>query len=191
MSYYRPAPTRFVWGVVIALALAVALFFAARASVDAIRQDERATVLREGDALLRDALVRGATLARERDSLAAVVAQVDTVLVTRIRRIRDTAWLPADTSPTVVLRACRAQLDSLATDCDAFRHAATTALAKADTSRRSDSTVIAGLSWQLAAIRRADSIKAVALSRFSRWRSLERGVCVGSIAANVFQWSGR
>lgn len=189
MSYYRPSPARLVWGVVIALALAVALFFAARTSVDAIRQDERATVLREGNALLREALARGATLARERDSLAAVVAQVDTVLVTRIRRIRDTAWLPADTSPVVVLRACRAQLDSLATDCDAFRHAATTALAKADTSRRSDSTVIAGLSWQLAAIRRADSIKAVALSRSSRWRSLERGVCVGSLAANVFTFT--
>lgn len=186
MSYYRPSPARLVWGIVIALALAVALFFGARASVDAIRQDERATVLREGETLLREALARGATLARERDSLAAVVAHVDTVLVTRIRRIRDTAWMPADTSPVVVLRACRAQLDSLATDCDAFRHAATTALAKADTSRRGDSTVIAGLSWQLAALRRADSIKAAGAARGTKWRAAGVGVCAGSLAAHVF-----
>lgn len=186
MSYYRPSPARFVWGVVIALALAVALWFAGRATVTAIREAERAAVLREGDALLTHALQHSRTLARERDSLAAVVARVDTVLVTRIRRIRDTAWLPADTSPRVRLAACRAQLDSLASDCDLFRRTATTALAKADTIQRRDAAALAGLSWQLAAVRRADSIKTVALSRQSRWRSIERGVCVGSVAAHVF-----
>jgi len=191
VSYYRPSPTRLVWGVVIALALALALWFAWRATANAIRQDERAKVLTEGTALLREALEHGRRLAHERDSLAKRVADTDTVLVERIRRIRDTAWLPADTSPTVVLRACRAQLDALATDCDAFRHAATTALAKADTSRRSDSTVIAGLSWQLAAIRRADSIKADQLAGRGRSRAFERGVCAASLATNYLQWRAR
>lgn len=186
MTYYRPSPTRFVWGVAIALALLVALGIAARATVAAIRQDERTKVLSEGSTLLEQALAHGRQLARERDSLRLVVARVDTVLLTRIRRVRDTAWLPADTTPAVRLAACRATLDTLATDCDLFRRTASTALAKADTMQRRDSAAIAGLSWQLAAVRRADSIKTVALSRQSRWRSIERGVCVGSVAAHVF-----
>jgi len=186
VSYYRPSPTRFVWGVVIACGLALALFFAARATSNAIREDERAAVLREGDALLQRALERGTELARERDSLARLVAQRDTVLVTRLRTIRDTAWLPADTSPVVRLAACRAQLDSLASDCDRFRRTALAALAKADTSTRRDAAALAGLSVQLAAVRRADSIKATQLAGRSRWRTIERGVCVGSVAAHVF-----
>lgn len=189
MSYYRPSPTRFVWGVVIALALAVALWFAGRATIAAVRQDERTTVLRDGDTLLNAALAHNRTLARERDSLAAVVAKVDTILVTRLRTIRDTAWLPADTSPTVRLAACRAQLDTLATGCDAFRRTALAAIAKADTTRRGDSAVMAGLSLQLAALRRADSAKAAQLAGRSRWRTIERGVCVGSLAANVFTFT--
>lgn len=186
MSYYRPSPVRVLWGVGIVLALALALWLMGRATVAAIRADERASVLRDGDALLAQALAYGAKLSRERDSLAALVAQRDTVLVTRIRHIRDTAWLPADTSPRVRLAACRAQLDTLATDCDLFRRTATTALAKADTIQRRDAAALAGLSWQLAAVRRADSIKATQLSARSRWRSVERGVCAGSLAAHVF-----
>ena len=189
MTYYRPSPTRFVWGVVIALAILAALFVAGRATVRAIAADERARVMRSGDALLQQALAHGRRLAHERDSLAAVVARVDTVLVTRLQRVRDTAWLPADTASVVRLAACTAELTGLATDCASFRHAATTALAKADTSRRGDSTVIAGLSTQLAAIRRADSLKAGELTRRSRWRAIERGVCVGSVAANVFTFT--
>ena len=189
MSYYRPSPVRVVWGVVIALALALALWFAWRATANAIRQDERAKVLTEGTGLLREALEHGRRLAHERDSLAQRVAKVDTVLVTRIRRVRDTAWLPADSSPAVVLRACRSELDALAADCNAFRQAATTALAKADTSRRSDSTVIAGLSLQLAAVRRADSLKATQLATRSRWGLVARGVCVGSLAAHALTLS--
>lgn len=189
MTYYRPAPARIAWGVGIALALALALGVAARATVTAIRQDERATVLAEGQALLRDALAHGAQLARERDSLRAVVAHVDTVLVTRVRHVRDTAWLPADTTPRVRLAACRAQLDTLASDCDTYRRVATAALAKADTITRRDAAAIAGLTVQLAAVRRADSLRTSREQRSARWRSLERGVCVGSLAFNAFTLS--
>ena len=177
-----------LWGVVISLALLCALGWGGWLTLSWARADERRIVTAEGDALLRAALDRGAALALERDSLRAVVAHVDTVLVTRIRRIRDTAWIPADTAPAVVLGACRAQLDTLAQDCDAYRRAATTALAQADTIRRGDSTVIAGLSTQLAAIRRADSIRATSASQGARWRAFAGGVCVASLAGNYWQW---
>jgi hypothetical protein len=186
VTYYRPSPWRAAWGAVIALALAVALGLAARATVDAIRENERAKVRTEGGALLRLALEHSQRLAYERDSLALLVAQRDTVLVTRIRTIRDTAWLPADTSPVVRLAACRAELDELATACEQFRRTAVTALAKADTMTRRDSAALAGLSLQLAAVRRADSLKAAQLAGRSRWRTIARGVCAGSLAANVF-----
>lgn len=187
--YYRRVWTDAAVGVAVAFVLAVALWIAGTRTVAAIRQDERAKLQQSGDALLTAALKHSATLRRERDSLAAEVAKVDTVLVTRIRRVRDTAWLPADSSPAVVLRACRSELDALAADCNAFRQAATTALAKADTSRRSDSTVIAGLSLQLAAVRRADSLKATQLATRSRWGLVARGVCVGSLAAHALTLS--
>lgn len=183
--WYRGTP-EWLWGAVIALALALALWGAGVWTMRAIQADERAAVLREGDALLRQATAHAAQLAHERDSLRQVVARVDTVIVERIRRIRDTAWLPADPSPVVVLAACRAELERLASDCDAFRATATTALAKADTIRRGDSTVIAGLSLQLAAIRRADSVRVVREGRASRWRWVERGALAGSLVANVF-----
>lgn len=189
--YYRARVTPVLWGVGVALAIALGLWFAHRQQMAWARADERARVLREGDALLQQALARGAALARERDSLRVLVAQVDTVLVTRLRTIRDTAWMPADTTPVVVLAACRAQLDTLAQDCDTFRRAATTALAQADTIQRRDSAAIAGLSLQLAGIRRADSVRATQQARRARVRLATDAVCVGAVAAHLFQWSTR
>ena len=191
MSYYRPSPTRFVWGVAIAAACIAGLWLAGLATIDAIREDERAEVLREGDTLNALWRQRATALQRERDSLGAVVGRVDTVLVERIRRIRDTAWLPADTSPVVRLAACRAQLDTLALDCLTFRQVATTALAQADTIIRRDSAAIAGLSLQLAALRRADSITTTAPSRRSRTLAFVSGACLTSLAGNVLQWRAR
>ena len=181
----RLAP--YAWWVVICLALALACWFAGRATVQAIRQDERLKVLAEGDrlaALTNDA--HRVTLARVRDSLRLALADVDTVLVRRLTVVHDTSWLPADTAAPVRLAACRVQLDSLAQSCASFRETATIALAKADTIQRRDSAAIAGLSLRLATIRRADSLKAVSIASRSRWRSLEQGVCAGSVAFNVF-----
>jgi hypothetical protein len=145
----------------------------------------------EGETLTRLALARGDALARQNDSLRAVVAHVDTVLVERIRRVRDTAWLPADTAPRVRLAACIAAVDSLATDCASFRRTAVAALAQADTTRRRDSAAVVGLSLQLAAIRRADSVRASKQSRRSRLRLVTDGVCAGAVAGHLFQWSTR
>ena len=181
--YYRGAWREMAAGVSIALAIVAALIWAGTASVQAIRANERQRVLREGDALLQHALADRRRVTRERDSLAAIARQIDTVLVTRIRRIRDTAWLPADTSPVVRLAACRATLDTLATDCDLFRRTASTAIAKADTIHRRDSAAIAGLSWQLAAVRRADSVRATQDARRATWRTLERAAWAVSLVA--------
>lgn len=190
--WYRGTPP-WLWGMVIALALALALWFAGWSTVGAIRAAERAKVMAEGETLTRLALARGDALARQNDSLRAVVAHVDTVLVERIRRVRDTAWLP-DTilltpanRSSAVMAACRAQLDTLATSCDTYRRTAVAALAQADTTRRRDSAAVVGLSLQLAAIRRADSVRATASDRRSRWRHAAGAVCVGSVAAHFFR----
>ena len=188
--WYRGTPP-WLWGMVIALALALALWFAGWSTVGAIRAAERAKVMAEGETLTRLALARGDALARQNDSLRAVVAHVDTVLVERIRRVRDTAWLPADTAPRVRLAACIAAVDSLATDCASFRRTAVAALAQADTTRRRDSAAVVGLSLQLAAIRRADSVRASKQSRRSRLRLVTDGVCAGAVAGHLFQWSTR
>lgn len=189
--YYRTDVTRLVWGAVIALALAVALWFAGRATARAIRADERAAVLREGDVLLQLALARGDTLRRVADSLRLELGRVDTVLVERIRRVRDTAWLPADTAPRVRLAACRATLDTLADACARFRAATALALAAADSVKRHDSSAFAGMAGQLAAVRRADSLKAEQLAGRGRRRSFAAGVCAASVAGNFLQWRAR
>lgn len=193
-GYHRPAYARLVWGAVVALALALALWFAARATADAIRQDERQRVLTEGHELLEQALAEGQRLAGERDSLRVLVGQRDTLLIERIVQAKQEAALPippaSDTSALVAaVRSCRATLDTLATECEAFRAMATAALAKADTSAQRDAAVMAGLTMQLAVIRRDDSTKAARAQRASKWRTVERGVCVGSLAANVFTFS--
>jgi hypothetical protein len=178
---------------VISLALIASLAWGGWLTLSWARADERRVVLAEGDALTRLALARGDALARQNDSLRAVVAHVDTVLVERIRRVRDTAWLP-DTilltpanRSSAVMAACRAQLDTLATSCDTYRRTAVAALAQADTTRRRDSAAVVGLSLQLAAIRRADSVRASASDRRSRWRQAAGAVCVGSVAAHFFR----
>jgi hypothetical protein len=176
-GYMRPAYVRLITLTAIALAMLAALVTAGVLTVKAIRDNERAAVLRESDALLQQSLAHSRALARERDSLLAVVATVDTVLITRIRRVRDTTWIPADTSPVVVLAACRAELDALATACESYRVAATAALAHADTLRRADSTTITALTRQLAA--RPDTVPPR-----SRWRSLA-GAVVGTAALTL------
>lgn len=190
MRGYQPPP-RFVWGAAIAAALALALWAASRATVGAIRASERAAVLAEGDTLLRLALAQGDTLRRLADSLRIEAAHRDTILVHTIERVKGEAAkpIPPGTDTTALIaavRSCRAALDTLVADCAQFREVATTALAKADTIQRRDSAAIAGLSLQLAVIRRADSLRATRETRAGKWRALERGVCAGSIAANVF-----
>lgn len=189
--WYTGTPD-WLWPVVITLALALGCWFAGRATVRSIRQDERDKVLAEGDRLV--AVAQGVERARWQhvvDSLRKEAARLDTVLDTVFLRAKaETAKPIPPTKDTTALvaavRSCRATLDTLAQSCASFRESATTALAKADTIQRRDSAAIAGLSLQLAVIRRADSTKAATLASRSRWRTLERGVCAGSVAFNAF-----
>jgi hypothetical protein len=190
-TYYRPRYAPMIWGVVIALALAAALVFAHRATVAVAVAAERAAVLADGASLLALSQAHSAAIRRERDSLRAVVARVDTVLVSRLRTVRDTAWLPADTSPVVRLASCRAQLDTLATDCERFRATATAALANADSLRRADSTAAHAQAVITAGITRSRDAALSQLAARGKRRSFERGVCVASGLLNVLQWRFR
>ncbi len=196
-TYYRPRYAPVVWGVVIALALAAALVFAHRATVAVAVAAERAAVLADGASLLALSQAHSAAIRRERDSLRAVVARVDTVLVTRLRTVRDTAWLPDTILPTsanrsaAVMTACRAQLDTLATDCERFRVTATKALANADSLHRADSAAAHAQSIITAGITRSRDAALSQLAARGKWRAFERGVCVASLATNYFQWRAR
>jgi hypothetical protein len=191
VSYYRRSYAPVVWGVVIALALAAALVFAHRATVAVAVAAERAAVLADGASLLALSQAHSAAIRRERDSLRAVVARVDTVLVTRLRTVRDTAWLPADPSPVVRLAACRATLDTLASDCERFRVTASKALANADSLHRADSATAHAQSIITAGITRSRDAALTQLASRGKWRAFERGVCVASLATNYFQWRAR
>jgi hypothetical protein len=196
-SYVRRDWTRLVWGVVIALALLAGLWYAGTLTLRAARDDERRIVLAEGDSLQQLATARGDTLRRALDSLRRAVRQVDTVLVSRLRTVRDTAWLP-DTillTPTnrsaAVMTACRAQLDTLASDCERFRATATTALATADSLHRADSSTVHAQSIITAGIARSRDAALKQLAARGTLRAFERGVCVASLATNYFQWRTR
>lgn len=191
MSYYRRSYTPVLWGVVIALAIAAGLVFAHRAAVASAVAAERAKVLGEGEALLRLSLAHSADLKREADSLRVLVAHVDTVVVSRLRTVRDTAWLPADTSPVVRLAACRAQLDTLATDCERFRATATAALANADSLRKAQDKAAEAQSVITAGITRSRDAALAQLASHGKRRAFERGVCVASVGLNVLQWRAR
>lgn len=183
-SYYRPPTERIVWGVVIALALALALLFASRGTAAAIRADERERVEQSAQQLLNEGRLERDRLLDEVDSLRSVVAHVDTVLRTRLVRVRDTAWLPADTSGPVRLDACRAELDAVSTDCERFRVTATTALAAADTAAAQAHRERLALVRQIAVARDAAEAQARAHQRHNQWRMVERGACVAAVAAH-------
>lgn len=187
----RLAP--YAWWCVICLALALGCWFAGRSTVQAIRQDERLRVLAEGDQLAALANnARAAELRRVRDSLRVALADVDTVLVRRLKVVHDTTWLPADTASPVRLAACRVQLDSLALSCASFRETATTALAKADSIIRRDSAAIVGISMRSAAKHRADSVIIAGLAgRPSRLATVSYCTSAGVLGAALGYFGGR
>lgn len=126
---------------------------------------------------------------RERDSLLHVLADRGRELELRIVRVRDTSWLPADTTPAVRLRACRAELEGLSTSCTAFRATATRTIATLQTTLAADSARL------VAAVLRADTVRAayqdsVAAARDQRdrkpgWRGVGIGTALGALAGLI------
>lgn len=195
-TYQRRDWGRLAWGVAIAAALLLGLWLAGRATVRAIQERERTAVLAEGDALLRVALAQGDSLRRQVDSLRIEAAHRDTVLVHTIERARSEAAQPvppaSDTAALVAaVRSCRATLDTLVTDCDAFRATANAALAAAQEQHAADSTRDAIRSQQLAAISRSRDAAQQQLAGRGHWQAFERGVCAASVVTNFLQWRTR
>ncbi len=180
---YRGVPM-FVWKILCALVVGAVLFFAGRRANAAIRQDERERI--NGEAAVtsaRFALERALT-ARRIDSLTQLKERADTVLRTRVRIVHDTSWLPVDTSPTVRYAACRAQLDTLAIDCETFRARAGEQLAATTEAWNDEKAAGRATSLQLATARRSAERQATQ----HKW---ERRVCAASVIGNVFQWRTR
>ena len=172
-AYYRPRVPFWLWLAVLVAALLAVVVFAARGAVGSLRAQERRRVYAEAQAWASQITpTERAAWRRQADSLRAVVTGRDTVLVTRLRTVRDTAWLPADTSPAVRLVACRAALDSLADDCDAFRVSAVAALAVADTVHRADS--VTGRALLFATVAARDSLRTAQRQRdrAPTWRTV-------------------
>lgn len=166
-----------VWQATLALllglALALGLWHGAQVAAGRIRAEERQRVLARVAAEVAPQLAaERAEWARERDSLEALVAQVDTVLQVRLRTIRDTLWLPADTTPVIRLAACRLVLDQLATDCTRYRETTAAALRVSAELRQADSLAAVALGARLALVR--DSLARVQRERDRRptWRLL-------------------
>lgn len=137
-----------------------------------------------------DSLARAGAAARaERDALLHVLADRGRALDLRIVRVRDTAWLPADTNPAVRLRACRAELDGVTNACAAYRATATRTIATLTTTLAADSARL------VAAVLQADTVRAayqdtVATARRQRdrkpgWRGVVTGTLVGAVAGAV------
>jgi len=166
------------------VAACAALAYGVRQYAHWSRADERQRVFAAADSLGAHSLSAArARWARERDSLAALVRQRDTVLIRSVRRVRDTTWLPRDTTPAVRLAACRVELDTLAATCDAFRVTAAAALAAADSQHVVDSASRALLLVSRVADR--DTIADVrrALARAPSWGTVVKTAGVAAVVA--------
>lgn len=181
--YYRPAAPWMVHAAIL-LALGIGLLFAARATVGAIRQGERDRLADQAAVLSAQFDAERARLVQQIDSMSRVTAKADTVLRTRLRTVHDTAWIPIDTNPAVRYAACRAQLDSLATDCEAFRASVTATIAATTSAWEREGAAHRATMLQLAAARRDAERQAVR-------QTWERRACLASVAANVLQWRMR
>ena len=191
MTYYRPRVPSWLSTVLILTALLAALVFAGRATVDAIRDGERQRVYREAHQWASAAVVvQRERFAKERDSLRKETGKLDTVLDVRLKTIRDTTWLPADPSPAVRLAACRVQLDTLASECAAFRASALATMAADDSLRKADSLRIAVLLF--AKVADKDSIRRFekALDHKPSWSTVAKGmgtgVAVGALLCLIY-----
>ena len=155
-----------LWVVLAITGFLVALVFAARQSVAWIRADERRAVLASVDSLRPIVWpIEYARLTRERDSLRAEAERRDTVLVTRVRTVRELLTDTLRHTDTLIVRAC----GELADDCDAFRVSATTSLVKADSVHAADSTANARLLLSVAAQTRTIGDLTTRLDRRPSW----------------------
>lgn len=189
MTYYRAErPRSLLWIVLGLLAFWAGVFYAGHAWLNARDRDVRRAALEQVQTAITFTLTRERnTWARERDSLASLVGQRDTVLRTQIVRV---ATLVHDTvtPPAVAYPRCLASLDTLAQSCEQYRATASATIAVGDSLHRADSLRVRILGARVTAS--ADSLHRVAAQRDSR---VAWPVCTGSgiLAALVAYVVGR
>lgn len=137
-----------------------------------------------------DSLARADAVARrERDSLLHVLADRGRDLELRIVRVRDTSWLPADTTPAVRLRACRAELDGMTDACAAFKATATRTITGLTTSLAAESAKVVTATLRADTVRAAyqDTVARVTRQRDKKpgWKGVVTGTVVGALTGAV------
>ncbi len=178
--YYRRAPT-FVRAILSVLVVVIVAVMGVRAGLASLRQAERERIEVAAALTASKFDAERTQLVHRIDSLSRLTSRADTVLRTRLRTLHDTLWLPADTSPTVRYAACRAQLDTLATDCDAFRARAGEQLSATKEAWDTEKAAARATSLQLATARRS-------AERRAAQQTWERRICAASVVGNVLQW---
>jgi hypothetical protein len=182
------------WSLAVTLAVTVATLLVVSYGVTTWRAgllaEGRRRAVAEAEAVARSVtqpmVVQMAAL---QDSLRRVVAARDTVLVERLRvvreRLTDTLRLTDTVQVAAALTACRAA----AADCEAFRWSATRALLVADSVRHLDSLAQRALALRLGALR--DSLARVTRERDRRptwrtaWTQATVGAAVGLAAGSL------
>ena len=181
MTYYRPRVPSWLWVTLLITAGLFAVVVLGRATVASIKDGERQRVYNEAHKWASaTVVVQRERFAKERDSLRKETGKLDTLLKVRIKTVHDTSWLPADPSPVVRLAACRVQLDTLATECEAFRATATATMAADDSLKKADSLRIAGLI--MAKVADKDSLRRFekALENKPSWSTVAKGTGAGA-----------
>lgn len=188
-----PTYVRRTWRDVLGIALiyvvsAAAVGLGIWQGVKAIRADavadERAKVQQFTRSI--DAITQ-ASWQHERDSLRAETGKRDTIWRRVAVKAQAEAATPVpptrDSVPAVELRACRATLDTTVTACEAFREAATHALAQADTQHTRDSTRLVGAFSMLVAKDDTIDVGRKALARAVKrpgYKAVATGTAIGA-----------
>lgn len=200
-------PSSWLWGIIVALALALALWKAGMLSIAQIRASERAAVLKEGDAFAALYRTEAQRIARERDSVLRVLAQRDTQLTAALNTaqrviVKEVPVIPASLLDTTQTRAaltalqqglttCRDTLAGLVSACTQYRLTSDSARAVGARQRTADSTALVRMAEQTAAISRSRDAAVASLARQSKWRTLTYSTCAVSLATNFIQWKVR
>lgn len=174
-------PSTWLWGVIVALALALALWKAGMLTIEQIRADERAAVLREGDALMAVINKNAGRIARERDSVTRLLAQRDTQLTEALATaqrviVKEVPFVPTSLVDTTQARAaltalqqglttCRDTLAGLISACTQYRLTSDSARAVGARQRTADSTAMARMAENNAAITRSRDAAVASLQK--------------------------
>lgn len=181
---YAPRDRSIVWLSGGVLAVLTLTFFAGRQFLRNRDASVRSAVFAEAELhASRSVTMQRTAWARRFDSLSVLTRARDTVLVERIRTVRQLVARADTVRDTVTVYAALSNCSQLATDCDVFRASARTALLAADSLRVADSSRVALFSLQRVAS--SDSIRTLTRQRDRRlpWgKALSGALAIGGAA---------